>query len=259
MESAADALQLSFIVFVFVMALTITITMFTQLNQVSTTVLASTDFTNFYDYQLAIDHESERIVGLETIIPTLYKYYKENYTVLFLDAVEADGKYKPLPLYDSQTDRDNWGKGLNEDGTNDDAGIIGKYYANNSDDNPVCAFDVDEEQARHEPWEGKNSDFKANLDKFLQGGIFEYPSGAKNEDGSIKAYNYTNNYLKKGSRGGFIAKYGDRKFKEFLGEYTYNLLEEDENEEDPSSSQKKTSNDLIKNRKKRIIIYQLQN
>ena len=79
MENATDALKMAFAVVVFVMALTIAVMMFSQLNQVSKLVVSSSDITKYYEYKIAKDEEQTRIVGLETIIPTLYKYYKENY------------------------------------------------------------------------------------------------------------------------------------------------------------------------------------
>jgi len=232
MENAMDALQMAFAVIVLVLAISVAIAMFSKVNEVSQIVLTRTDGTNYYTYIANDENEAEeaqtRIVGLETIIPTLYKYYKENYTVLFLD---EDGT--PLKLYESQTEESLWGSG-------NETGIIGKYYKDGKDTNPVCSFDVDEETIRHEPWTGTVSDYKENLDVFLLGGIFYYPSA------NGEFYNYNNKY----TRGGFIAEYGDDKFKETLGEYTYNLTTEEEEEG--------IENLLLKNKKKRVIIYQLQ-
>lgn len=234
MENATDALKMAFSVFVFVMSLTIAITTFSKANQVSQIVLNNSDETKYYTYE-TFENKS-RIVGLETIIPTLYKYYKENYTVLFLDA-----KGEPLPLYESQTNRSLWGSG--EDGYEKSIGTIGRYYTTNEtqysdkDEKAVCTFDVKEETTRHEPWTGSTLDFKKNLDAFLNGGTFQYPSKEINENtGSVKEYDYGK---------GFISNYKQYKFKEFLGEYTYNV------DETSSSS-------LLKNRKKRVIIYQVQ-
>lgn len=229
MENATDALKMAFAVIVFVMALTIAVMMFSQLNQVSKLVVSSSDITRYYEYEIATDEEQARIVGLETIIPTLYKYYKENYTVLFLD---EDGT--PLSLYESQTNKDLWSEN----------GSIGKYYTTDEnkytiyDQKPVCAFDVDEEITRHEPWTGSLSDYKENIDAFLNGGTFYYKSGGTDSAGR-KGYKYI----------GFINTYKNRKFKETLGEYKYNSTN-DKNTENTSS--------LLKNRKKRVIIYQLQ-
>lgn len=220
MENATDALKMAFAVIVFTMALTIAIIMFSQLNQVSKIVISSTDITQYYEYEIATNEEQTRIVGLENIIPTLYKYYKENYTVLFL---EKNGT--PFNLYETQTNINLWSE----------SGVIAQYYQNKSDQNPVCTFDVDEETIRHEPWTGSLSDYKENLDAFLNGGTFYYKSGGIDSEGR-RGYTYS----------GFIKKYATSKFKETLGEYKYNLTE-DEN-----------SSALLKNRKKRVIIYQLQ-
>ena len=233
MENATDALKMAFAVVVFVMALTIAVMMFSQLNQVSKLVVSSSDITKYYEYKIAKDEEQTRIVGLETIIPTLYKYYKENYTVLFLNKNGA-----PLELYESQTNRDLW--------STTGIGIIGKYYTTDEgdyatyDQKPVCAFDVDEETIRHEPWTGSLSDYKENLDAFLYGGTFKYKSGAIDSSGKRRAYEYSN----------FIERYKKSKFKETLGEYKYNLTTEEEDNSNVSL--------LLKNRKKRVIIYQLQ-
>ena len=232
MENATDALKMAFAVIVFVMALTIAVMMFSQLNQVSKLVVSSSDITKYYEYKIAKDEEQTRIVGLETIIPTLYKYYKENYTVLFLDKGGT-----PLNLYKSQTNRRKKKK----------KGSIGKYYTTDEDKyttydlNPVCAFDVDDETIRHEPWTGSLTDYKENLDVFLNGGEFKYKSGGTDSAGN---YGYTYS--------GFIKAYKNRKFKETLGEYKYNQYNSTEDKGTESTSS------LLKNRKKRVIIYQLQ-
>lgn len=252
MENAIDALKIAFAAFIFVIALTVAITMFSQLNNVSQIVLASSDITNFYTYNEVDYGKRYRIVGLETIIPTLYKYYRENYTVLFLDQNE-----EPLPLYESQTDRDLWGSGIDPTtGTNPNAGIIGIYYAPNEDDsknydyNSVCAFDVEEETIRHEPWTGNANDFKENLDAFLNGDYFAYPSGGVDDEGR-SGYDYSD-YI----RNGFMNEYAGDKFKEFLGEYEYDITTQYTN--DDNDYEYDESNELLKQRKKRVIVYQLQ-
>lgn len=228
MENATDALKMAFAVFIFTMALTISISMFSQLNQVSTVVLKSSDITAYYNYkEPETGAKNYRIVGLETIIPTLYKYYKENYTVVFL---EANGK--PTKLYTTQTDPESWGSGL-ENGDNPNKENIAKYYIPNVTNGnyqsykDVCSFDVDEETIRHEPWTGTNVETKKNLDAFLGGGTYINPTGSGTN------YGYGN---------GFIAQVnntGKKLFKEMLGEYEYK-----------SGNQTK---------KKRVIVYQKNN
>ena len=104
MENAVDAIKMAFAIFVFTMALSLSIFMFNKAKATSDEVLASSDVTRFMEYiessQMIGD---ERIVGLETIIPTLYKYYKENYTVIFLN---PDGT--PMEIYSTNTNVDLW-------------------------------------------------------------------------------------------------------------------------------------------------------
>jgi len=78
MENASEALMMAFGVLIFVLALTVAMNSFNQVKSTSDVVLYRDDETNYYDYQGATGAASQnRIVGLETIIPTLYKYYKE--------------------------------------------------------------------------------------------------------------------------------------------------------------------------------------
>ncbi len=232
MENATDALKMAFAAMIFVMALTISIVMFSHLNQTSKIVLSASDVTKFYEYEEATNQKN-RIVGLETIIPTLYKYYKENYMVLFLN---SNGE--PLKLYNTKTDSNLWGNGT-INGENSNKGLIGKYYSNKSDKNPVCTFDVDEETIRHEPWVGSPSDYKKNIDAFLNGEVFDFPNGSGNK------YDYKEEL----GVGGFIGKYSGKQFYEIIGEYTY----------DVSTEEEISKNDLLKNKKKRVVIYKLAN
>ncbi len=110
MENAVDALKIAFAVFVFVIALSLAMMMFTQARETADIVLQSSDtarlaeYTELNEISSNVAIEDDRVVGLETIIPTLYKYYKENYTVIFL---ESDGR-TPLTIYESQMNPDLW-------------------------------------------------------------------------------------------------------------------------------------------------------
>jgi len=112
MENAVDALKIGFAVFVFTMALSLAIYMFTEAKTTADIVLHSSDITTYMEYEEVAEGSENRVVGLETIIPTLYKYYKENYTVIFRD---SSGKF--LPIYETQTNTELWSPGY-----------INKYY-----------------------------------------------------------------------------------------------------------------------------------
>ena len=234
MENAVDALKMAFGVLVFVIAFTIIMTMFTRARETSDLVLQSSDVTEYMTYTEQDDILSgvtltgeERIVGLETIIPTLYKYYKENYTVVFL---QQDGR--PLELYETKTRPSQWS-----------TGYTNRYYSDN-DERKICSFDVDEETRRHEPWVGSNERYKENLDNFLSGNSPTY-GVSWNTEGSV-TYDYGE---------GLIKKYDDKQFRESLGEYTYNAMTAEELEQEEDGT--RITN--VKGKEKRVIVYTLLN
>ena len=90
MENAVDALHMAAGVLIFVLALTISISAFTQTRVTATTLLDRQDREYEYTYvEENFDSEgnavTERIVGLESIVPSIYKAYKENYKIIFDD------------------------------------------------------------------------------------------------------------------------------------------------------------------------------
>jgi len=87
MDNAVDALKMAFAVLVFIIALTTSMIAFGQAKEASDHVFYMTDKTNFYEY---LDEEKDdgrakgRLVSSETIVPTLYRYYKENFNVIII-------------------------------------------------------------------------------------------------------------------------------------------------------------------------------
>lgn len=78
MENAADALKIAFAVLVFAMAITMTFMSISQAKATADAVISMTDKTNYYDYYEGTD---ENIVGIDTLISTLYRYHKESFWV----------------------------------------------------------------------------------------------------------------------------------------------------------------------------------
>ena len=90
MENAIDALHMAAGFLIFVVALTISISAFTQTRVTATTLLDRQDREYEYTYvDENFDSEgnvvTERIVALESIVPSIYKAYKENYKIIFDD------------------------------------------------------------------------------------------------------------------------------------------------------------------------------
>lgn len=93
MENIADALKMAVAVLIFVIALGISISSFSQAKQTAQTLLDYTDREYDMLYVSNVTN-TERVVGIETIIPTIYRAYKENYKIFFYN---SDGQ--PLKLY----------------------------------------------------------------------------------------------------------------------------------------------------------------
>ena len=195
MENASDALMMAFGVLIFVLALTVAINAFSQAREVSDVVLYSADETNFYEYKENADGVSQenRIVGLETIIPTLYKYYKENYTVVFLKGEQYNkqdgtfGKITRNSIYELKDTKRVW----RIDSAKYWEKIQNKYsrFVNSNEFNHptptssdlynIFSFDLEEEQMRNEPWTISEDEIKKNLDSFIYGGTYNMPSNNK--------------------------------------------------------------------------------
>ncbi len=92
MENAAEALKMAGAVLLFVLAISIIIASFGQLIQSADTIIDYKDRETFYiDAQYYYKGDStERTVNLETIVPSVFRAYLENYKIIF------EGLGKPL-------------------------------------------------------------------------------------------------------------------------------------------------------------------
>lgn len=94
MENVADALKMAAAVLIFVLALSIIMLSFSNVRQSVDTILSYRDRETVYIdgnfYYTNAKNTLERTVGLETIIPTIYRAYLENYKVVF------EGLDKPI-------------------------------------------------------------------------------------------------------------------------------------------------------------------
>lgn len=97
MQNAADALKISFAVFVFIVALSITFSCISQIKNTADFILYHIDKTNFYDNLDASELETTnggREVGIDTIIANLYRIKKESFEV----SVNIDGNIQNFGL-----------------------------------------------------------------------------------------------------------------------------------------------------------------
>lgn len=93
MENGVEALKLAASILIFVMAVTITISVFTSAVQALNRIFdmqngdeyvtdANGNFLNFVDFEVG---KGTRKVGIETIVPTMYRAYKENFVIYFFN------------------------------------------------------------------------------------------------------------------------------------------------------------------------------
>ena len=145
MDDAIHAMQMGFAGLVFVIALTIAALGLSKAKTTADVVIYSTDATNFYenmDLNEEIKSNNGRVVGIETIIPTLYRYYNENFGVkiynssdeliqIFDIAVETDTRKAISTIESRRTDRDKLLVDTYGDGTV--ANLFGAPWMGNKD------------------------------------------------------------------------------------------------------------------------------
>ena len=261
MENATHALIIVFAVFVFVLALTVSIVSFSNAKNAADIILYTKDQTNYYNYtKVSGKADENRIVGLETIIPTLYKYYKENYTIVFKHCSSyTNGEFSDdltyLPVYNADTTK-NWNSTYldhmkNKYNPSDETGI--KNLIRNGN---IFSFDQDEEILRNELWTGSQDRAKINIDCFLFGLTYKDPTVPS---GSLYARNME--YGKVGNKpgpGGFIGNYSNKKFVETVEEYTPTGIDESYNDQlGDDASRSRNLSSSTKDKSKRMIIFTL--
>lgn len=156
MDDAVTAIIMSFSVLVFVIALTVCMYMVNLITATSEQILYSSDSSNFLE-NIKI-HETEitlRNVDFDVIIPTLYRYYKENFCVKIL---KQDTLYH---IFDIQLEGKVRSAASKSDFTGDPmAEALVKTY----DDKTKTVY------LHQAPWLGNaNRDVKTRIDYFVNG------------------------------------------------------------------------------------------
>lgn len=163
-ENASDALKMASAILLFVMALSLAIFSFSRVQSVSKKTMSKLDNgRTFYDVDnieyngKKLNITSNKIVGVDKVIPMMYSYYDEGVTILFYSArMNDEGKIydmKPLPLYATEA--------LDSKLQNSNL-IDGNRY--------VYGLDLDDEMARQEPW-SHNRQFAMNFIRDIVNGL----------------------------------------------------------------------------------------
>lgn len=219
MENAVEALKMAFSVMMFVLALTLSISCFSKANTAVTAITNMRDRETEYTYVEPAG--TNRIVGVESVIPTMYRAYIEHFEVRFYE--KTDLGLKELPIYYA-TDYQNqkYGDVLKDESNNK---IIINY------------IDLEKEKFGTEinPVTGGTIPAEQVAIKHLDIIMGKRPSDPKKP--------YYNQFLEDG-KDGFYERFKNSKFEEQLGEYYLETTDE------TTGGTKKT--------KKRVITYILQ-
>ena len=201
MENAIDAMKMAFGMIVFIIAISASMYLLNTATSTSRILLYYADETNYLD-NINVDESTDitkRIVNVETIIPTLYRYYKENFAVQIYN---KDGKL--IQIFDVNIE----GKVRRAAGTTtvkrtgEKKALMSVYGVPNSvtgtpDENNPYLFEA--------PWIGNTSkDIKTRIDLFVKGEC-AYINGTK--------VDYRENNL--------LKKHGNSQFEEEFIEYAY--------------------------------------
>lgn len=207
-DNAVQALTIAFSVFIFVIALSVGMYMFSEARSTSEALLFYADTTAFYDNveidssELLTDSEissgTTRIVGTDTIIPTLYRYNKENFCVKICD---AEGKL--IQIFDIKLENEvgNSIKDVSALMQQDSYEKMSHYaYTTiyNDSSQPYYLFEA--------PWVGSPEDIHTRIDYFVKG-----TSGYINNT----YVNYTGNQFYR------AIEQGNIQFKENFINYSY--------------------------------------
>jgi hypothetical protein len=86
MENAVQAIRMGFSMFIFALALTTSMYIFSICGNTAQAIVYYSDEANYYD-NISIQNQATTVrkVGFDTVIPTLYRYYKENFSVKIYD------------------------------------------------------------------------------------------------------------------------------------------------------------------------------
>ncbi len=198
MENVTRAFMMAFSMLIFVIGFSYSMYLINKLSTTSNVLLDSVSTTKYYDnIEISSGDVTTRDVDISTIIPTLYRYYKESYAVKIVDSDNS-----LIQLFDvnieSKIARAAAAALTRLDGNDELKKLKESIY--NEESNKAYMFEA--------PWTGStDEDTRARIDYFLNG-----------------TKGYINNTLvdySKIGNGGFLKTYGDKTFEESFVEYSY--------------------------------------
>lgn len=196
MENVTRALIMAFSMLIFVVGFSYSMYLINRLTTTSNTLLESVSTTKYYDNIKVEGELGNRDVGVDTIVPTLYRYYKENYAVKILDSNDS-----VIQLFDVNIEGKIAKAAADTKNTDPELKSLKSSIYNKDKNNQAYMFEA--------PWIGSTDEnTRARIDYFLNG---------------TKGYinNTLVDYKTAIGEGGFLGKYKTATFEESFVEYAY--------------------------------------
>lgn len=205
MENVTRALILAFSMLMFVVGFAYSMFLINKLTATSNALIGSIATTNYYDnIEVTGENVTKREVGVDTIIPTLYRYYKETYAVKILDKDDTVIQLFDVNLESKIAKAAAYTKNDNQEMTD-----LKKSIYNNNGNKFVSGVSFEKAYMFEAPWIGNTEDYtRSRIDYFLNG-----TKGYIND--TLVDYESTI------GEGGFLGQYGDKIFEESFVEYAY--------------------------------------
>lgn len=187
MENITDALKMAGAALLFVIAFTVSMILISKTRETSDNILDNLRLKDFFPQVEALEERTTREVGIETIIPTLYRY------------CQSDGSLRIRILNNSGEELQVFDTGIeaiirrDPDLTKPYEAVINSKY--NTPGRPAYMFEA--------PWEGQNQETYRleRVNAYINGTVSKH----------MPSVNYTGN--------GLIANYGNNIFEESYLEY----------------------------------------
>lgn len=186
MENAVDALKMAGAAMLFIIAFTIAMMMFSRARQTTDAVLDNLRVKDFFPKVESLETNITREVGIETIIPTLYRYAQSDDNIR-IRILANDGT--ELQVFDQEIESI---VRLGSPSSDYERYIAAQY---NNPTKPAYMFQA--------PWQGQVSQYRLER-------INAYVNGTKAKHMPSVDYGLTNNNL---------MRYKDRRFEESYIEY----------------------------------------
>ena len=162
MDDAAHAIIMAFSIIVFVICLSVAMQMFNKASETADTLVFYEDETNYYDNIELEEGQSNRQVDVDSVIHTLYRYYKENFCVKIYDAPTGDDYYGDLlHVFDINLEGESrQSSAISNSKANQKQKAYKNLYGNSS--SPLYLFEA--------PWIGStDEDMKTRIDYYING------------------------------------------------------------------------------------------